>query len=159
MIVVVADTSPLRYLVLIQCEHLLPLLYSKIWIPEAVLGELREANVDSVRQWSSKLPEWVEVRKVQDVGFQEIADLDLGEREALALARELGANLVLIDERPGTAVARSLGFKATGTLGVLVEAAQSGLVSIDEALDRLGRTNFRRTPDLFAQIRLMVKTK
>jgi predicted nucleic acid-binding protein len=94
-----------------------------------------------------------------DVGLRELAELDLGEREALALATELNANLVLIDERPGTLTARQLGFKATGTLGVLVEAAQAGLVSIDEALDRLERTNFRRTPDLFAQVRSMARPR
>jgi len=48
MIVVVADTSPLRYLVLTQCEHLLPKLYSKIWIPGAVLSELHEAKPDDL---------------------------------------------------------------------------------------------------------------
>jgi predicted nucleic acid-binding protein len=96
MIVVVADTSPLRYLVLIQCDHLLPRLYSKIWIPGAVLAELREAKPALVRQWASRLPDWIEVRQVVDAGPRELAELDLGEREALALATEVHANLVLI---------------------------------------------------------------
>jgi predicted nucleic acid-binding protein len=159
MIVVVADTSPLRYLVLIQCDYLLPRLYSKIWIPGAVLAELRQAKPALVRHWAAELPEWIEVRQVVDTGLPQLAELDLGEREALVLAAEVHANLVLIDERPGTLTARQLGFKATGTLGVLVEAAQVGLVSIDEALDRLERTNFRRTPDLFAHVRLLVRAR
>lgn len=84
-------------------------------------------------------------------------DLDAGEREALALASELKANLLLIDERPGTLAARRLGFRATGTLGVLIEAAQAGLILIDQALARLEATNFRRTPDLFDQVRISIK--
>ncbi len=158
MIVVVADASPLRYLVLIQFEQLLPRLYSKIWIPSAVLSELREAKPALVRNWALNLPDWLEVRAISGPVTETLLDLDLGEREALALAQELNANLLLIDERPGTLAARRLGFKATGTLGVLVEAAQSGLVSIDDALDRLEATNFRHTPGLFAEIRSSVRT-
>jgi predicted nucleic acid-binding protein len=65
--------------------------------------------------------------------------------------------LLLIDERAGVQVARTQGFTVTGTLGVLVEAARSGFVSIDEALERLAPTSFRRTPDLFAQTRELVR--
>ena len=61
-----------------------------------------------------------------------------------------------MDERFGVRVARELGFVVTGTLGVLVEAARSGLISIDEPLARLAKTNFRRTPELFAQTRDLV---
>lgn len=65
--------------------------------------------------------------------------------------------VLLIDERSGALAARRQGFTVTGTLGVLVEAARLGLVSIEDALDRLGKTNFRRTPELFAQTRELVR--
>jgi predicted nucleic acid-binding protein len=86
-----------------------------------------------------------------------MAGLDRGEWEAIELAKELQANLLLIDEQSGVRVARELGFTVTGTLGVLVEAARSDLISIDEALARLSKTNFRRTPELFSQTQTLVR--
>lgn len=79
--------------------------------------------------------------------------MDRGEWEAIELAKALNANLLLIDERTGARIARTHGFAVTGTLGVLVEAARSDLLSIEEALVCLSKTNFRRTPDLFDQIK------
>jgi predicted nucleic acid-binding protein len=65
--------------------------------------------------------------------------------------------LLLIDERSGVRIAREQGFTVTGTLGVLVEADRAGIISIEEALRRLARTSFRRTSDLFAQARDLVR--
>ena len=69
--------------------------------------------------------------------------LDLGERAALALAIERQPSVLLIDERAGSAIARSLGLPVTGTLGVLDEAARQKLISLPDAIDRLKRTSFR----------------
>jgi len=160
MIIVVADTAPLRYLVQIQHEHLLPRLYTRVWIPGVVLAELRhEGTPGLVRQWSARLPSWLEVRELDPSRptRDDLVGLDPGEREAIELAHELKADLLLIDERSGALAARRQGFTVTGTLGVLVEAARLGLVSIEDALDRLGKTNFRRTPELFAQTRELVR--
>jgi len=74
--------------------------------------------------------------------------LDIGEREALALARTLGADLVLIDDRAGVAVARQLGFAATGTLGVLDLGARPGLIDLADAFTRLKATSFRYRPEI-----------
>ncbi len=153
MTLVVADTTPLRYLVEIGYESLLPQLFTQVWIPGAVARELQgKGTPEIVRQWTGRLPAWVEVRELVHPAFEhEASGLDRGEWEAIQLAREIHANLLLIDERPGARVAREQGFTVTGTLGVLVEAAQSGFVSIDEALARLANTNFRRTDELFEQ--------
>ena len=78
-------------------------------------------------------------------------DIDRGEWEAIELAKEIHANLLLIDDRAGVQTARELGFTVTGTLGVLVEAAASGLIEIEKALEQLGETKFRKTPELFAR--------
>jgi predicted nucleic acid-binding protein len=159
MILVVADTTPLRYLVEIGYEHLLPRLFTKVWIPGTVLSELqRERTPGIVRKWAEQLPYWIEVREMAGrPAGHELVGLDRGEWEAIQLAKEIKANLLLIDERAGARVARRQGFTVTGTLGVLVEAARSDLVSIDEALARLAKTNFRRTPDLFAQTQDLVR--
>jgi predicted nucleic acid-binding protein len=75
------------------------------------------------------------------------------------LAKEIHANLLLIDDRVGAQTARAQGYTVTGTLGVLVDAAASGLVEIDEALERLAKTKFRRTPDLFPRIAMLVQER
>lgn len=153
MTLVVADTTPLRYLVEIGYESLLPRLFLKVWLPGAVARELQNKRTpERVRQWAERLPSWAEIREVVHSAFEyEASGLDRGEWEAIALAQEIHANLLLIDERAGTRVAREQGFTVTGTLGVLVEAARSGFVSIDEPLARLANTNFRRTDELFEQ--------
>jgi predicted nucleic acid-binding protein len=74
--------------------------------------------------------------------------LDIGEREALALARTLGADLVLMDDRAGFAVARQLGLAATGTLGVLDLGARRGMVDLADAFTRLKATSFRYPPEI-----------
>jgi predicted nucleic acid-binding protein len=131
MILVVADTTPLHYLVEIGCEYLLPRLFTKVWIPGRVASELRhERTPNLVRQWAEHLPPWIEVRKIDlPLSSHELAGLDRGEWEAIELAREIQADLLLIDERTGVRVAREQGFTVTGTLGVLVEAARLDLFS------------------------------
>jgi predicted nucleic acid-binding protein len=74
--------------------------------------------------------------------------LDIGEREALALARTLGADLVLIDDRAGVDVARQLGLAATGTLGVLDLGARRGMVELADAFTPLKATSFRYRPEI-----------
>jgi predicted nucleic acid-binding protein len=159
MTLVVADTTPLRYLIEIGYGHLLPRLFTKVWIPGTVAGELRHQRAPNVvRQWAEQLPSWIEVRRVDGPpSAHELTGLDRGEWEAIELARELHANLLLMDERTGVRIARDQGFTVTGTLGVLVEGARSGIISIEDALSLLSRTSFRGTPDLFAQARELAR--
>jgi predicted nucleic acid-binding protein len=151
--VVVADTSPLRFLVEIRYEHILPRLFEQVWIPGAVAWELQhERTPVLVRQWAERLPEWAHVRDVNASGFKaESAEIDRGEWEAIELAKEIHANLLLMDDRVGVKAARAQGFTVTGTLGVLVDAAASGLIEIADALRLLAETKFRRTPNLFSE--------
>lgn len=91
MILVVADTAPLRYLVEIGYEYLLPRLFTKIWIPGAVVEELRQARTPAiVRDWSSRFPSWIAVREVSGPSpGRELGSLDRGEWEAIQLAKHL----------------------------------------------------------------------
>lgn len=75
--------------------------------------------------------------------------LDAGERAAIALAHELGAGLLLLDDRAGAFAARGRGFRVTGTVGVLIDAARQELLSLDAAFTALRATNFRFPPALF----------
>jgi hypothetical protein len=84
-----------------------------------------------VRAWAAQPPGWLDVRTVSSaVDDPAWRALDAGEREALALARMLGVELVLMDDHAGVAVARQQGLAATGTLGVLDRSARRGLVDL-----------------------------
>jgi predicted nucleic acid-binding protein len=95
-------------------------------------------------------PAWLEERAIARPPRPEIADLDPGETEAIELALELGAAILLIDEFKGRNIAIDLMLEVRGTLGILVQAAIDGLVDLESALDRLGTTNFRMTSTLRA---------
>ncbi|HET9210323.1 MAG TPA: DUF3368 domain-containing protein [Thermoanaerobaculia bacterium] len=142
--IVVADSGPLHYLILIEQAELLYRFYGQVVIPEAVLRELTAAKAPPpVRAWLSKPPSWF---RVQPVPADELAlvtaELDPGEREAIALAQILGADLLLIDEAIGRAEARRRSLRVTGTLGILRAAAERGLIHVPEALARLRETSF-----------------
>jgi len=144
MRLIVADTSPIFYLLSIGHIDLLPQLFGKVLVPDAVHNELgHPAAPKLVREWVADLPAWVEVRPVNAIDDDALQLLGAGERAAITLALSLHADLILIDERKGTTVALSKGFDVTGTLGVLRLAARRGLVDLAEAFTRLKRTNFR----------------
>ena len=141
---IVSDTTPLNYLVLIKAINVLPRLYERVLIPPAVGAELSAPEApESVREWiSSKLP-WLEVVPCSKAADADLTRLDPGEREAILLASELGARLLLMDERDGSAVARSRGLTVIGTLSVLDAAAARGWLDLPEMFERLNRTSFR----------------
>lgn len=116
---IVSDTTPLNYLVLIEAVGILPQLYERVVIPPAVKAELFDRDApSSVREWVANSPSWLEVRSCTKKADPGLARLDPGEREAISLASELGASLLLMEERDGTAIARSLGLVVIGTLSV-----------------------------------------
>lgn len=144
MRLVVADTSPIFYLLSINHIELLPQLFGKVLLPDAVHRELSHPAAPTlVREWAAGLPLWVEVTPVNAIDDAALDPLGAGERAVITLALSLQADLILIDERKGTTVALSKGFTVTGTLGVLRLAAQRSLVDLAEAFTRLKRTNFR----------------
>jgi predicted nucleic acid-binding protein len=133
---VVSDTSVLNYLILIGQAGVLPLLSMSVQIPGEVLRELTDARTpDAVRTWMATPPPWLTVE--DPVSPIPALRLDAGESAAIALAMETKAEFLLIDERAGTMIARRLGLKTTGTLGILQAAARLGLVDIRAALTAL----------------------
>ena len=87
--IVVADTTPLQYLVLIQHEHVLPALYGRVVVPPAVISELSHDETPKlVRDWLTNAPSWLEVREPREVGRSSVP-LGAGEIEAISLAEEL----------------------------------------------------------------------
>jgi predicted nucleic acid-binding protein len=151
--IVVSDTSPINYLILIELQALLPKLLDRILIPEAVHRELQSAGApDPIKRFFAKPPDWLEVRPSPEID-PGLGQLDSGEREVITLALSTSADLVLLDERKGRHAARERGLPVSGTLGLIRLAADHGLVTLTDALDRLEKTNFRATPKLFNSVR------
>ncbi len=144
MRVVVADTSPLHYLVLIEAIDLLPRLFEAVHVPVEVRAELLNAGAPPpVREWAAALPVWVTVHTVPENEVNALPrSLDDGERAAIALADMIRPDLILIDERAGAAVAETRGFAVTGTLGVLTRAAGRDMIDLAAAFTALKLTNF-----------------
>ena len=145
MRLVIADTGPINYLVLIGSIDLLPVLFEKVILPSAVEAVLTDPDAPlPARNWIAHPPAWLDVHETPSREFDKAsAELDEGETAAIALAISLGADLVLMDDRKGVIVARGKGLRVTGTLGVLDLAAQRGLVDFAQAAERLKRTTFR----------------
>jgi predicted nucleic acid-binding protein len=159
--IVVADTSPLNYLIQIGCDNLLPQLYRNIMIPNGVFEELRHAGAPaSVHAWLSHLPDWVEVVRVTSAPLAELSLLGIGEREAIQLSEELNADLLLIDEHKGRQEAKRRGLRTTGTLGVLVSAADYKLIDVHAAYQRLlTETSFRTSAALETRFLEQIRSK
>lgn len=149
MAVVVADTGPPRYLVLIGQIDLLPALFGGVILPETVQAELSHVRAPSlVRDWIARPPSWLQVMPAPSGSTFARSGLDDGERAALTLADSLHADLVLMDDRRGVAAALAHGLNVIGTLGVLDLAARRGLADLALALTRLKATNFRVAPKM-----------
>jgi len=141
---IVSDTAPLNYLVLIDAIEVLPRLYQRVLIPLAVKAELSAPDApEPVRGWIAAPPSWLTVCPSPSVAAADLAALDAGEREAISLASELGAILLLMDERDGCASARSRGQTVIGTLSVLDAASAHSWIDLPTMFDRLLRTSFR----------------
>lgn len=152
MTVVVSDTSPLNYLVLINAVELLPRLFSEVFIPTAVAEELSRPNSPQpVRTWIAAPPQWLQIRTPGTTRHS--FDLDEGEAHAILLAKELGIVSFLIDERKGFQIAEALGLEPIGLLGVLELCASLRWIDFDEHIGRLRATSFRFHERLIANAR------
>lgn len=154
MQVVVADTTPIRYLAEIDLLYILPELFKAVVVPAAVFSELRHPSAPAqVRACLTGPPDWMRVASSgTSVTDPSIMSLDDGERAALVLSTEINADLILIDERKAVTVARSKGFRVTGTLGVLVLASRRRIVPLSESLPRLSGTTFYCSRRLIAEL-------
>ena len=153
MPIVVTDAGPPHYLVLIDAIDLLSRLFGSVTIPDTVAMELSHPRAPAaVQAWLGSSPSWITVRSVPVRQPPRFPGLDVGEQATLVLAQDLGADLVLVDDRAGAAAARSVGLQVTGTLGILLRAAELGLVDLGEAVSRLRATNFRCRPALLDEL-------
>jgi predicted nucleic acid-binding protein len=148
--IVVSDTSPLNYLVLVGAIEVLPVIFGRVVAPQAVVEELQDpAAPDAVRAWIAAPPNWLEVRNPTTVDPS--LALGRGERDAICLASELSA-LCLIDDRKARREAERRGVRVAGLLGILAEARDRGLVDAEAVVERLISTSFRASRALIEAI-------
>lgn len=145
--IVVADATPLHYLILIEAIAILPALYERILIPRIVAEELQRPRTPlPVRQWMASPPAWLDIRVPPRAPERALLRLGAGERDAIVLAQTLRADLLVMDDWDGREAALQHRLTVLGTLGVLDEAAARRLVVLPDALARLQATNFRMPP-------------
>ena len=150
---IVSDTSPVNYLVLIDEIEILPKIYGKIFLPQTVLEELKHTKAPvPVKHWTAHLPDWAEVRAPHLPASPDLGFLGSGEREAILLAEELHADVLLIDDRQGHVYAAKHGLRTIGTTGVLEQAAALGLIDLPSAINRLLLTNFHISGEIIQDL-------
>jgi len=155
--VVVADTSPLNYLVLIGEIDVLPQLYGRVLVPNAVVDELRHsAAPERVAEFAKSLPDWLQLGPAEpgdlSIAWAGMNHLDPGEVAAIMLASSHPGALLLMDETAGRSEAARRGIRSTGTLGILRDAAASGLVDLPSAFQKLQATTFRLPPAVLIEL-------
>jgi hypothetical protein len=151
--VVVVNTTPIIALSLINRLDLLQSLYAEVLIPPAVQAEVLVGGTSGVGIGDLRQATWIRVTPLQDPRRADLlSDLDRGEAEVIALAQELNAELVVIDERLARRHAKRLGFTLTGTLGVLLQAKAQGLVSaVAPLIDHLRKGGIRLSDAVVAE--------
>jgi predicted nucleic acid-binding protein len=151
----VSNTTPLRYLIAIEQEHLLGQLFDKIFVPAAVHEELTEAKTpENVRRRILSLPSWYEIRTVQESEAAAFpVTLHRGEREAILLAESLRPDVILIDEQIGRTITLNRNLPVSGTLGILERADMTGFISdFRQVLARLKTSGFFISESLEQQL-------
>jgi len=148
---IVSNTGPIIALAGIGQLDLLRSLFGTVFIPPAVAAEIRDENsVKALRQ-----AEWITVRPATGVLAVQLLqnELDAGESEAIVLAQEMQAELLLLDERAATRKARSIGLQTIGTLGILLLAKEQRIVrAIKPMLDELRQSGFHMSIPLYRQV-------
>lgn len=154
--IVVSNTSPLINLAASGQLDLLQRLYGTILIPQAVYHEIVVKGSGQAGATEVQTFQWFERYQVQDRALVKRLEqqLDAGEAEAIALAVEQQADLLLLDERRGRMIARQLGVAVTGLLGVLLVAKQRGyLAAVRPVLhDLMTKAGFWIAPELFVRV-------
>lgn len=150
--IVVADTSPINYLVLIGHEHVLADLFGEVVVPETVFIELQSSKApEVVRDWVRSAPGWFRVERLseEDMKRSEDPSLHKGEQEAIALAQRLNADYLVIDEKVGRRAAVRQQLTVIGTLGILEKADLEGLIEdFPGVISHLDETTFHMSSEL-----------
>jgi predicted nucleic acid-binding protein len=152
-VIVIADTGPINYLILIGAIEALPSLYHRVLIPPSVFEELgRAARAGSRADVDLPTASLAGICAPAKSPDADLAHLDAGEHDAILLAEELRADQLIIDEIRGRREAKRRRLPFTGTLGVLLVAAESGLLDLKNAVERLRETNFHIAQEILDRL-------
>ena len=155
-VIVVSNTSPISNLAMVGQLTILQEIYTRIIIPTAVYNELTDEGAGDVVATAVQSSTWIETQPVANLTLVTSlqSKVNEGEAEAIALAIELDADELLIDERLGRREATRLGVPITGVLGVLLIAKQRGLITaVKPVLDELiAQAVFRVSSQLYSDI-------
>ena len=158
---IVSDTSPIINLAAINHLYLLPELFGRIIIPQIVYQEIVIDGAGESGSDDIQTAQWVEVQSCtnQDIITLLSNELDPGEAEAIALALELNADYLLIDEKDGRQKALDYHLKPLGVLGILLRAKDARLISdISLLMDRLrSEAGFYIHQSLYDQVKRIAK--
>lgn len=150
--IIVSDTTPLHYLILLGRADILQTLFGNIVLPEAVFAEMQhERTPELVKTWVAALPAWIEVRRPSPNFLASVKQLGKGETQAIALALEMKAEALLADDKQAIKEARRNNLIVVTTLGILERAAEKNLVDFSKALSELSKTNFHLPSDNIIQ--------
>jgi len=142
--IIVSDPSCLILLLKIDEIGILKEMSNHVFVTSVIKDELKQ-----------DLPDWIQILDPKDKHYQSILEIDLdkGEASAIALMLELDDAILIIDDLKGRKLAEKLGFKFSGTLGLLLKAKQIGIIKrIKPVLDKIRLTNFRFSEKLFTDI-------
>jgi len=155
-VIVISDASPLINLAIIGRLEILPALFGQVIVPKKVFDEVVIQGADMPGAEEVRRAAWIVVKACSNQSLVQSLQqqIDPGEAEAIALALEIRADLLLIDERIGRALAKDFHLPIMGLLGVLKIAKNKGLVSqIKPVLDELiHKAGFRIASELYLQI-------
>lgn len=157
MSIVVSDTTPLNYLLLIEQVDVLPRLFGKLLVPPAVIAEMLHPKAPAVvSAWARSLPAWAEIRAPKtNLGLR----IGRGEDEAISLAVELADAALLVDDRKARNAAEIRGLLTLGTLAILDLADEAGLLDFEQAIPKLLTTNFHVEDSLLEPMRAKVRAR
>ncbi len=158
--IVVSDTTPIISLLKVNRLDLLKKLYGSVLIPRAVFNELTSNNDYQTEAEIISQSDFVECHDVRNtqalIILQAVTPLDLGESEAIILAQERQADVLLMDEAKGRKVAQQLNIPLSGALGVLIDSFDSGLLvksEVSECLNILQQAGRRISGHLINKVR------
>jgi predicted nucleic acid-binding protein len=149
----VAETTALRYLIEIEAVHLLPALFGQVIIPPEVAAELQRPKTPApVRAWMASPPSWLIIRQPTMPPDLRLRRLHAGEHDALLLIYEAAAPLSLTDDSSAYRVALAQHIPVLCTLRLLEMAAEKGLIDLPTAFARLRATTFYAPDEVMVEM-------
>lgn len=162
---IISDTTPIISLIKADKLYLLEKMFENVIIPKAVYDELTVNEKYGKEIAELKEAIFIKVGKVENNAsvniLRNVTGLDAGESEAIVMAEENDADLLLMDEHKGRQVAKKLGIRITGTIGILLQAFDEGMLSREDIVNSivvLKESNIRISDNLCKKVYEHIKT-